>query len=112
MVRYIEIDGKQVPFKATASTLTRYANEFNGDALKAFFDAQDELKNSGGFSSESLNAMFRLAYIMAKQANPSISNDPLDWLDTFDVFDLNEVMPKIVALWAESMGTNIESKKN
>lgn len=112
MIRYIKIDGKNVLFKATASTLTRYANEFNEDALKAFFGAQDELKNSGGFSAESLRSMFNLAYIMAKQADPSIAPDPMEWLDTFDVFDINDVMPQIIELWAESMGTAVPSKKN
>lgn len=110
MIRTFDICGKAVTFKATASTMSKYFCEYNRDLIKDFQKAQNEQLN-GGFSSESLIVLLRLAHIMAKQADPTITSDPEEWLDTFDILPVGELLPKISDLWIESMGASVEQKK-
>lgn len=110
MVKTINVGGRAVVFKATASTLTRYSAQYGRDILKDFDSANKELLK-GSLCADSLVTLFNLAHIMAKQADPTITNDPDEWLDTFDTFPINEVLPQIANLWIESMGASVEQKK-
>lgn len=114
MIREIEIDGKRVPFKATASTTARYRDWFGSDLLKdmmQLYNAQTQRKQAQDLSSEQLEMFFHLAYTMAKQANSNLPADCNDWLDEFSVFPINDIFPQIVELWQESLQTLDTSKK-
>ena len=53
-----------------------------------------------------------LAYMMAKQADPDVPNTPDEWLDSFEMFSVYEILPQIIDLWLSSF-QGIESvKKN
>lgn len=99
MERIISIDGKEVGFKATASTPLRYEMKFGRDLMK---DIQELIPNvnNGQLGAGSLNCFMKIAYIMAYQYDNSIPDDPNDWLDEFDMFDIYYVLPQIVELWA------------
>ena len=47
-----------------------------------------------------------IAYIMAWQYDHTIAEDPNEWLDQFEMFDIYIVLPQIIDLW----GLNTEAK--
>ncbi len=103
MVQNIEIDGKQVPFRASAAIPRIYRMKFQRDIYKdlaalekAVGDNTEEVSNLDMFSLE----MFEnIAYIMAKHADPGIPNTPEEWLDEFNTFSIYQVLPKSIELW-------------
>lgn len=109
MERYIKIGEQEVLFKATAGTARRYRERFNSDV---FADIQKLVNaNAGQVSVLELSIFENLAYIMAKQADPSIPDDPDDWLDQFEIMPFIEVLPQLLTLWGLNMQGIEESKK-
>ena len=51
------------------------------------------------------------AYVMAKQADDSVPDDPLEWFDQFGMFDLTIAMPQILELWGMNTNTLAKPKK-
>lgn len=110
MERTIKINENQsVTFKATASTLHRYRKCFGSDLLE---DMQTVMKayEDGITSGRQLETFLNMAYIMAKQADPEIPNDPEEWLDSFEVFPINIILPEVVMLWKDSNASIAEQK--
>ena len=116
IVRKVEIDGKQVPFKASAAIPRIYRIKFNRDIYKdlrslekAVGEGDEENSNLDLFSLE----MFEnIAYVMAKHADPNIPDTPEEWLDEFNTFSIYRVLPSIIELWGLNVQTEVESKKN
>ena len=116
IVRKVEIDGKQVPFKASAAIPRIYRIKFNRDIYKdlrslekAVGEGNEENSNLDLFSLE----MFEnIAYVMAKHADPNIPDTPEEWLDEFNTFSIYQVLPSIIELWGLKVQTEVESKKN
>ena len=116
IVRNVEIDGKQVPFKASAAIPRIYRIKFNRDIYKdlrslekAVGEGDEENSNLDLFSLE----MFEnIAYVMAKHADPNIPDTPEEWLDEFNTFSIYQVLPSIIELWGLNVQTEVESKKN
>lgn len=104
MIKNIEIDGKQVPFRASAAIPRIYRMKFQRDIYKdlaslekAIDSNSEEVSNLDLFSLE----MFEnIAYVMAKHADPNIPDTPEEWLDAFNTFSIYQVLPKIIELWA------------
>ena len=116
MVRNIEIDGKQVPFKASAAIPRIYRMKFQRDIYK---DLRALEKSVGDNSEENSNLdMFSLemfeniAFVMAKHADAGIPNTPEDWLDGFNTFSIYQVLPQLIELWGLNVQTDVEAKKN
>ena len=116
MVQNIEIDGKQVAFRASAAIPRIYRMKFQRDIYKdlaalekAVGDNTEEVSKLDMFSLE----MFEnIAYIMAKHADPSIPDTPEEWLDEFNTFSIYQVLPKIIELWGLNVKVDVEAKKN
>ena len=116
IVRKVEIDGKQVPFKASAAIPRIYRIKFNRDIYKdlrslekAVGEGDEENSNLDLFSLE----MFEnIAYVMAKHADPNIPDTPEEWLDEFNTFSIYQVLPSVSELWGLNVQTEVESKKN
>lgn len=116
MTTKIMIDGKEVPFKASAAIPRIYRIKFHRDIYKdldtlskAVGDGNEENSHLDMFSLE----MFEnIAYIMAKHADPSIPDTPEEWLDEFSTFSIYQVLPEIIKLWGLNVETQVESKKN
>ena len=116
IVRKVDIDGKQVPFKASAAIPRIYRIKFNRDIykdlrslVKAVGEGDEEKSNLDLFSLE----MFEnIAYVMAKHADPNIPDTPEEWLDEFNTFSIYQVLPSIIELWGLNVRTEVESKKN
>ena len=60
----------------------------------------------------SLEMFENIAYAMAKHADPSIPDNPEDWLDEFNTFSIYQVLPKLIELWGMNIKTDVEAKKN
>ena len=116
IVRKVEIDGKQVPFKASAAIPRIYRMKFQRDIYKdlkalekSVGDNREENSNLDMFSLE----MFEnIAFVMAKHADPAIPNSPEEWLDGFNTFSIYQVLPQLIELWGSNVQTDVESKKN
>ena len=115
MKQNIEIDGKQVPFRASAAIPRIYRMKFHRDIYK---DLRALEKSIGeGTPEESSLDMFSLemfeniAYIMAKHADASVPDSPEEWLDGFNTFSIYQVLPKLIELWGLNTQTEVESKK-
>lgn len=116
MKQNIEIDGKQVPFKASAAIPRIYRMKFHRDIYKdlrslekSIGDGDEESSNLDLFSLE----MFEnIAYVMAKHADSKIPDSPEEWLDEFNTFSIYQVLPKLIQLWGLNVQTNVQSKKN
>ena len=116
IVRNIEIDGKRVPFKASAAIPRIYRMKFQRDIYK---DLKALEKSVGDNSEESSNLdMFSLemfeniAFVMAKHADADIPNTPEEWLDGFNTFSIYQVLPQLIELWGLNVQTDVEAKKN
>lgn len=116
MIKQIEIDGKQVSFKASAAIPRIYRMKFQRDIYK---DLKALEKSIGDNSEESSNLdMFSLemfeniAFVMAKHAEASIPNTPEEWLDGFNTFSIYQVLPQLIELWGLNVQTDVEAKKN
>ncbi len=116
LVKKIEIDGKEVAFRASAAIPRIYRIKFQRDIYKdlaalekAMGDNSEDGSNMDMFSLE----MFEnIAYIMAKHADGSIPDSPEEWLDEFNTFSIYQVLPKIIELWGLNMKSDVEAKKN
>ncbi len=116
VMQMIEIDGKKVPFRASAAIPRIYRIKFNRDIYKdlavlekAIGEGNEAASNLDMFSLE----MFEnIAYVMAKHADPKIPDTPEEWLDDFNTFSIYQVLPKIIELWGINVKTDVEAKKN
>ena len=116
VTKKIEIDGKEVTFKASAAVPRLYRIKFDRDIYKdlrslekAVGEGDEENSNLDLFSLE----MFEnIAYVMAKHADPNIPDTPEEWLDEFNTFSIYQVLPSIIELWGLNVQTEVESKKN
>ena len=122
MDKIIRIDDKEVKFRATARTPRLYRASIGRDmiidmnklskSLKRVKES-DENGEEASFSSEDLQIFEDTAYIMARHANPDIpQKTPDEWLDTFNMFSIYEVLPDLLILWGENNKTTSIPKKN
>ena len=96
----ITIDGRDVPFVANAATVIYYHDKTGGDLFNDFGTADTET----GYTT-ALN----LAYVMAWQADKKHTPDSLEeWLDSFDTFDMENVLTTCVNLWSKSLKMDVD----
>ena len=116
IVRKVEIDGKQVPFKASAAIPRIYRIKFNRDIYKDLRSLEKAVGEGDEENSSldlfSLEMFENIAYVMAKHADPNIPDTPEEWLDEFNTFSIYQVLPSIIELWGLNVQTEVESKKN
>lgn len=116
IMKKVEIDGKQVPFKASAAIPRIYRIKFNRDIYKDLRSLEGAVGNGDEENSNldlfSLEMFENIAYVMAKHADPTIPDTPEEWLDEFNTFSIYQVLPSIIELWGLNVETEVESKKN
>jgi len=112
----IEIDGKAVPFRASATVPRLYRAQFKRDIFKDILKLEKSIKenseDASGIPIDDLWMFENVAYIMAKHADYSQPDTVEDWLDQFNTFSIYEVLPQILELWDINLHTESESKKN
>ena len=115
MIRNIEIDGKEVAFKASAAIPRIYRLKFGRDIYRDLAALEKNVgENEEGKSTldlVSLEMFENIAYVMAKHADPSIPNTPEEWLDEFNTFSIYQVVPQLIDLWGLNVQTDAEAKK-
>ena len=116
MTRVIEIDGKQVPFKASAAIPRLYRVKYGRDIFKDLMALEKALKENSeensGLDVFSLETFENIAYLMAKHADANLPETAEEWLDEFSVFSIYQVLPEIIELWGLNVQTQSVSKKN
>lgn len=117
MTKKINIDGKDVMFKASAAIPRIYRLKFHRDIYKDLRDLEKAVDSSSEEQSSldlfSLEMFENIAFIMAKHADPTaVPDSPEDWLDGFNTFSIYQVLPEIIELWGLNVQSEVESKKN
>ncbi|WP_368280336.1 hypothetical protein [Enterocloster citroniae] len=116
MIRKIEIDGREVPFKASAAIPRIYRLKFQRDIYKDLRALEQSVNGSeegeSGLDLFSLEMFENIAFVMAKHADGSIPDTAEEWLDGFNTFSIYQVLPKLIELWGLNVQTNVEAKKN
>ena len=115
MMKKIEIDGKAVAFKASAAIPRIYRIKFQRDIYKDLSVLEKSIGDGDPEKSSldlfSLEMFENIAYVMAKHADPSIPDNPEEWLDEFNTFSIYQVLPKLIELWGMNIKTDVEAKK-
>ena len=127
MEKRIQIDGKEVGFRASALTPRLYRHKIGRDMIqdlnklqKAYTkalqgihakkpaedapaeerEAYEALVHESQLDVTDLEIFENAAYIMARQYDANIPDTPEGWLDGFETFSIYEVLPAILELWA------------
>lgn len=115
ITKTVEIDGKEVIFKASAAIPRIYRIKFGRDIYKDLAKLEKSVSQNKEGSSEidipSLEMFENIAYIMAKHADPSIPDTPEEWLDNFNTFSIYQVLPSLIELWGLNMKRDVQAKK-
>ena len=113
--RTIEISGKQVPFRSSATVPRLYRAKFKRDIFKDLTKLEKSYtkrtEDGDELQIEDLEISENVAYIMAFHADPSIPKTIDEWLDQFDMFSIYQVLPQILELWGENLMTDVQAKK-
>ena len=140
MDKIITIGGKNVGFRATARTPREYRHLTGRDVIRDLNALQEKMKNAievirtekpaDGASAAELRAYAdklreaqmsvldleifeNLAYVMARQYDPSIPDTPDEWLDQFAAMDIYHIYPQIRDLWVANTATTSQvTEKN
>ena len=117
ITKKINIDGKDVMFKASAAIPRIYRLKFHRDIYKDLRDLEKAVDSSSEEQSSldlfSLEMFENIAFVMAKHADSTaVPDSPEDWLDEFNTFSIYQVLPEIIELWGLNVQSEVESKKN
>lgn len=111
----IEICGRMVPFRSSATIPRLYRAKFKRDIFKDLSKLEKSYKskteNGDELQIEDLEIFENVAYVMAYHADNTIPASIDEWLDQFDMFSIYEVLPQILELWGQNMITDVQAKK-
>lgn len=110
MEKTIEIDGKQVRFKSTAATPLRYKAQFHKDYFSEILKLEKlnkimkskKITDAEKLSNIDFELFYNIAWIFAKTADKNIP-EPIEWLDNFETFPLEKILPELMDLMTSSM---------
>ena len=120
ITKTLEVDGKNVTFRASAMIPRLYRLKFRRDIyadmrkLMKGFDAEKKDDNGelSDMEIENLEIFENVAYIMAKHGDPdNVPNDPDEWLESFNTFSIYMILPALIELWGLNTEQQVESKK-
>ena len=116
LTKKIEIDGKEVLFRASAAIPRLYRIKFRRDIYKDLAQLKKAVDTSTEDGSMldtfSLELFENIAYMMAKHADATIPDTPEEWLEDFNTFSIYQVLPQIIELWGLNIESEVKSKKN
>lgn len=123
MQKTINIDGRDVKFKASASLVYRYKSQFNKDLLEIIMPFISSIASAqsqggdidlsevlGGAYGLELTDVYNIIWVMAKTADKDIP-EPVEWYDSFDEFPAIDVGKELIEILIPSMITTEKSKK-
>ena len=89
--------------------------EFKRDALQDFYRLIDsvnqETNEIENINNLDIDVFYKLCWVLAKTADPSVPDTPIDWLDTFDEFPVLDILPDIIELFLSCLTSTVEPKK-
>ena len=117
VTKKIEIDGKEVTFKASAAVPRLYRIKFGRDIYKDLRQLEKSVGENDEDNSNldlfSLEMFENIAFIMAKHASPDkVPSEPDEWLEQFNTFSIYQILPQLIELWGLNVQTEVESRKN
>ena len=114
--RTINISGKDVLFRSSATVPRLYRAKFKRDIFKDLSKLEKSYskrkKGEEELQIDDLEIFENVAYIMAYHADPSIPKTIDEWLDQFEMFSIYQVLPQILELWGENLVTDVQAKKD
>lgn len=106
----VKIDGKDVRFKATAAVPMLYRKHFNRDLFRDLQSTEEKEDDKSLIQTQ--ETMERMAYTMAKHADPGSVPDTLaEWMEDLPPMAVYAFMPIITALWSGDVNRLEEAKK-
>ena len=114
MEKVIEIDGKEIKFRATAAIPRLYRIKFGRDIMKDMQDIQRAMEKSDKepIPMKMLEVFENVAYLMAKHADPDLpAKGPEEWLMEFETFSIYAVFPELFELWTANNAVLATPKK-
>ena len=117
VTKKIEIDGRDVEFKASAAIPRIYRNKFGRDVYKDLMTLNDAIQgqdeNASMLDGFSLEMFEDLAFVMYSAAHPDEHYEsPDEWLDQFDTFSIYQILPQLIDLWGMNIQTTVPQRKN
>ena len=116
LTKTVNIDGRDVTFRADAAIPRIYRNRFHRDIYKDLRDLQksidEENPEVSTLDSFSLELFEDISYVMEKHADPQgVPDTPDEWLEQFGTYSIYQVLPEIIELRGLNVQTQVESKK-
>ena len=117
VTKKIEIDGKEVTFKASAAVPRLYRIKFGRDIYKDLRQLETSVgendEDASGLDLFSLEMFENIAFIMAKHASPDkVPSEPDEWLEQFNTFSIYQILPQLIELWGLNVQTQVDARKN
>ena len=117
VTKKIEIDGKEVEFRASAAVPRLYRLKFGRDIYKDLRMLEKSVGENDEDDSSldlfSLEMFENIAFIMAKHASPStVPSEPDEWLEEFNTFSIYQILPKLIDLWGLNVQTQVAARKD
>ena len=114
--REIEICGKKIPFRSSATIPRLYRAKFKRDIFKDLGKLEKSYvgtqKDGAEFQIDDLEIFENVAYIMAYHADRENTADNIeDWLAQFGIMSLVSVLPQILELWGINTQSTSDVKK-
>jgi len=116
VTKKIEIDGKEVVFRASAAVPRLYRIKFGRDIYKDLRALEKGVGDGNEESSDldlfSLELFENIAWVMSKHADPqNVPDTPDEWLDQFNTFSIYQILPELIDLWGLNVATDVQAKK-
>jgi hypothetical protein len=116
MLKNVKVGDVEISLQSSGATPIFYANEFKRDFFKDFskvikFASEANEESKAGSDMSAIISMFEsgiilkfmdFAYIYAKNANHSISDEET-WLESFDVFPILDILEDMIELMMSSL---------
>ena len=117
VTKKIEIDGKEVEFRASAAVPRLYRLKFGRDIYKDLRMLEKSVgendEDDSGLDLFSLEMFENIAFIMAKHASPStVPSEPDEWLEEFNTFSIYQILPQLIDLWGLNVQTQVAARKD
>ena len=117
VTKKIEIDGQEVEFRASAAVPRMYRIKFGRDIYKDLRQLETSVgendEDASGLDLFSLEMFEKIAFIMAKHANPdTVPSEPDEWLEQFNTFSIYQILPQLIELWGLNVQTQVDARKN
>lgn len=125
MDKIITIAGRQVGFRATALTPRLYRHRMGRDIIRDLNQLRRSFSKAASFSKDAtaeereeaqlsmldLEIFENIAWLMARQYDPTVPDSPEEWLEGFSMFSIYTIMPEILELWDANQLTTAKPKK-